>query len=82
MLLKRISKDSSTPRSLPVTPVTTGGGGGGRKTTTTPLFDSRAKTDPFVTAISSELHVGDHVLVSGRDKGVLRYAGPVKFAPG
>ena len=80
MLLKRISKDSSTPRSLPVTPVTTGGGG--RKTATTPLFDSRAKTDPFVTAISSELQVGDHVLVSGRDKGVLRYAGPVKFAPG
>ena len=32
--------------------------------------------------MSSEFQVGDRVIVSGKNKGTLRYAGAVKFAPG
>ena len=31
---------------------------------------------------SSGIQVGDRVLVSGKDRGVVRFAGAVRFAPG
>ncbi|XP_019857363.1 PREDICTED: CAP-Gly domain-containing linker protein 4-like [Amphimedon queenslandica] len=90
--LKRITKFSPPHRSLPLPPVTGGGAVGGAKRTATTPSDSRMKNESFTTArafeahsnvqMSSEFQVGDHVIVSGRDKGVLRYAGAVKFAPG
>ena len=90
--LKRITKDSST-----TPPSTSSAGSGaiakGKKTVTSTLSsDLRVRSESFVTAraieahsdvqMSSEFQVGDRVIVSGKNKGTLRYAGAVKFAPG
>ena len=91
--LKRITKDSST-----TPPTTSSAGSGasakGKKTVTSTLSsDLRVRSESFVTAraieahsdvvqMSSEFQVGDCVIVSGKNKGTLRYAGAVKFAPG